>query len=400
MAILDPAALSPPMTPTKRDQDASAWGNENINPKTNGQGIAGTLATPPSDERTVVGSSRPLDNPEREVSMPADASPQLSYSTDLQPRNLQGSYIFKRTSSGRMKQYGQGAWSNVYEADYFPKEPSSNPPQATSSPRLVAVKTPDKHTLQPAAPILLHEAQILTYLHLHRPAAAEYIVPFHGVDPSNTSLVLASLPLTLAAYSASALYSLHTTTSTMRDPVVGTSTFLHLATRLISGLAFLHAHAVVHGDIKPANILLRPSLPPTPLYADFSSATITHASIPATPAPAITHAYTAPELLAAFLSSTQSPVATPASDVYALGATLLVPATGAEAYAGVDARRRLAMAMDGQVLPWAACGAQGSRVVKGTLAERVVRRAVGRDSGGRIGMREWGAVVEEEIARV
>ncbi|GJJ13306.1 hypothetical protein Clacol_007558 [Clathrus columnatus] len=41
---------------------------------------------------------------------------------------------------------------------------------------------------------------------------------------------------------------------------------------LISAVAFLHAHGIVHNDIKPANILLTAAEPPTPVLVDFGFA--------------------------------------------------------------------------------------------------------------------------------
>lgn len=102
---------------------------------------------------------------------------------------------------------------------------------------------------------------------------------FHGYDFPQSSLVLEAVPLSLEAHATAAAKAarLNLSTKNMFDPVVGTAEWAHLATKLIDGLAFLHSARCVHGDIKPANILLRPSSTfhlPSPLYCDFSSSHI------------------------------------------------------------------------------------------------------------------------------
>lgn len=102
---------------------------------------------------------------------------------------------------------------------------------------------------------------------------------FHGYDFSQSSLVLEAVPLSLETHAIAAAKAarLNLSTKNMFDPVVGTAEWAQLATKLIDGLAFLHSARCVHGDIKPSNILLRPSstIPfPSPLYCDFSSSHI------------------------------------------------------------------------------------------------------------------------------
>lgn len=102
---------------------------------------------------------------------------------------------------------------------------------------------------------------------------------FHGYDFSQSSLVLEAVPLSLETHAIAAAKAarLNLSTKNMFDPVVGTVEWAHLATKLIDGLAFLHSARCVHGDIKPSNILLRPSSTfpfPSPLYCDFSSSHI------------------------------------------------------------------------------------------------------------------------------
>lgn len=104
---------------------------------------------------------------------------------------------------------------------------------------------------------------------------------FHGYDISQSSLVLEAVPLSLETHAIAAAKAarLALSTKNMFDPVIGPAEWAHLAAKLIDGLAFLHSARCVHGDIKPANILLRPSSTfpfPAPLYCDFSSSHISH----------------------------------------------------------------------------------------------------------------------------
>lgn len=139
----------------------------------------------------------------------------------------------------------------------------------------------------------------------------------------------------------------------MFDPVLGVAEWAHLARRSIQGLTFLHAARCVHGDVKPANILLRPSPSGilTPLFCDFSSSRIVTTDDEDSPEiTAVTTEYTAPELLSALHRRTPSTraMANPAADVFALAVTLLVAATGESAHAAARMEvQKLAMVKEG-----------------------------------------------------
>ena len=162
----------------------------------------------------------------------------------------------------------------------------------------------------------------------------------------------------------------------MFDPVVGLEEWKHLAWHLISGLAFLHSHECVHGDIKPANILLRcTDLGYEPLYCDFSSSAI--ASYNTAEVTAMTPDYTAPELLSSLTTRGKSTLPTLAADVYALGVTLLFTATGRSPYACAAMEiQKLAMAREGKPLEFARNGEQATRVRKAGLVEAIIGGAV------------------------
>ncbi|KAI9670501.1 MAG: hypothetical protein M1817_004368 [Caeruleum heppii] len=382
----------------------------------------------------------------------------------LQPRAFEGQYEYYTDESEGGPEYGRGAWSVVRPAklkESVPRKASmcnscflSPPPtpekQVTSrdncvatkkcdvdlaKERIVAVKSPIK-SLEDPKPLLLKEARILTYLQSCRPLepalkANRYIVAFLGFRAPTFSLVYEALPLTLDAHCQQRMRAIKESfsTRTMMGPIVGANQWLHFAHQLISGLAFLHRHGVLHGDIKPKNILLRTMERSKklgcggsnregdstmshfdPVYCDFSSARVTSPlsddahSKPnaAEEISAVTEAFTAPELLDAFYHSTpsqESPaIATATADVYALGTTLLLPATGEALYGNAKSgMQRLRMARAGTPLDFARQGEQASRIMRGNIVDRVVRCAVARQPRDRIDVRSWVRLVQAEM---
>ena len=320
--------LTPPSTPSKPNisrASASADGAEAIHAIDVDHGLK------PSEMRKLEA------NP---------AAPQEAPRPDAAPRPYTAEYHLG-------KELGYGAWSTVYCAgqDIEPRKSSTNLPptppptppttptnaMTPSSKRLLAVKKPSSRQ---AHGILLKEAKILTYIHSHADASS-HLVPFHGFDSAQHSIVLDAVPLSLETH-AKAASKRPLSTKTMFDPVVGAEEWAGLAEGLIGGLAFLHGIGCVHGDIKPGNVLLRTESDGqlTPLYCDFSSSHI----IPGTgdekkeeveEVSAVTTEYLSPELLEALSPcNTDRAVANYASDVFALGVTLLFAALGDGPYAG------------------------------------------------------------------
>ena len=327
------------------------------------------------------------------------------------------------------EELGHGAWSTVHSATEIEEAPpragsvvaGMMPPSPPSTPegpsrrssqnQVLAVKVLSRRD---GRSILEKEARILSYLHSY-PGSPAYLVPFHGFDERNCSIILSAVPLTLEKHAKQAGRGF-TSTATMYDPVIGASEWASLAAALLEGLAFLQRKGCVHGDIKPANILLR-SEPTrrglTPLYCDFSSS---HILAPAEAAGAddgaqqtaeevnaVTTEYTAPELLHALLHRKDGgvrAVATFASDVYALGVTLLFAATGENPYsvARLDLQKAQ-MAREGKPLAYARCGAQTAKVMKGRAVDEALDGALAKDPAERMDVGDWGFALKAIFAK-
>lgn len=383
-----PGALTPPITPVRADCKR-AFASADVIKVEGQQKMEQSVEDPNMEEK------RPQQTWEETV-----------------PRAYPGSYELLGTEYV----YGRGVWSAVYQAHGSEDPPMPNlglptPPTSPSNkykPQLLAIKAP---TRRDANKILANEARILTYLH-HASTTSEYVINFHGFDSAQHSLVLDAIPQTLDTYvkAAGNHARVNFSTQTMFHPVIGRAQWAHLAERLIDGLAFLHdVKSVVHGDIKPANILLRSDPCDTngsdllqPLYCDFSSSRVVTANTAITEeVSAVTTDFTSPELLSSFhrRNNTRA-VVTFASDVFALGVTLLTAATGESPYAGARMEiMKVGMAKEGMPLQFARGGEQASRLMKGGVVERVVEGAVEKDPERRRKVADWkaelGACVED-----
>ena len=310
------------------------------------------------------------------------------------------------------QELGHGIWSNVYRATeksenlmpsvMLPPSPPVSPESNSQSSRaqILAIKVPSRRDAQK---ILKKEARVLTYLHSQNNATS-YLVPFHGFNTVAHAIVMDAIPTSLEAQLKSTVRG-GLTTNAMFDPVIGAQTWASLAEQLINGLAFLHFKGCVHGDIKPANILLRTDKTTgtlVPLYCDFSSARILFPNTPASETEeisAVTADFTSPELLASFYHRNgDRAMATSASDVFALAVTLLYAATGESPYA--DARMemmKLYMAKEGAPIEFARRGNQASRVMEGRAVAKVLDPAVLKDAEKRIGVEDWKVVAKGVI---
>lgn len=235
---------------------------------------------------------------------------------------------------------GTGVWSKVYKITSPNTQPSHQAsgsltppttpqrPHAIHLPRALAVKTavrPD------AVSVFETEAQVLTHLQQHS-SAAQFIVPFLGFSTRNSALVFQ------CAEQGSLEKLIHAPFATSAELL---DTFLAVTPQLVAGLAFQHSSGVVHADIKPDNILLdnidedSDDSAPTNLlarFADFGASFLSSCG-PNSSQGGGTWAYMAPEQLNRDPSIS---IPTPASDVYALGITLLSLMIGDSPFAGMS----------------------------------------------------------------
>jgi hypothetical protein len=308
--------------------------------------------------------------------------------------------------------FGHGAWSTVFKA-VRQQAPSSlgvfTPPSSpvAASPLLLAVKVP---TRKDAALIMEREARILTYMS-RIPESEKYVVHFYGMVPAYSSLVLTAIPLSLEDQLITSAKNARTALSTwnMSNPVIGTErSWLGFAHKVISALNWLHEVGVVHGDIKPGNIMLTHSsksanesfFPFDPIFIDFSSSHLPHSGSACTNSlSAVTREYTAPELLSVSVLRDPNATATFDSDVFSTAVTLLVAATGdTKVYSGSIFQRQ-AMATQGwQVIQFARSGDNGSRVPRQGIVERTLERAVLRAGMGRVTASQWLRIVNDMMS--
>ncbi|KAJ5210711.1 hypothetical protein N7491_010519 [Penicillium cf. griseofulvum] len=350
--------------------------------------------TPIAKERRPTSTSTPSQDSQIEPSISKDNTGTLFFTDDLE---------ICHDENNRSFEFGRGVWSIVYKARSSPHQkniPGTPPSSPTSTSQVLAVKAPLRRD---ARPVLKAEAITLTRL-TQTQGHEKYIVPFRGYHAELGALVMAAVPTSLAIYveeQAKVARNRQPVTATMFEPVQGPASYEDLARKLIAGLNWLHQVAgVVHGDIKPHNILLRPidtdeaPFPYEPLFVDFS-ATV---DIPAdADAPDTTRAsmssftppFTAPEMLASLTSTEIAP--TPASDVFSLAATLLAAATGdLLLYPNMNHRLRLEMARAGhQIIDFTRSGMSGSRVPRNGFVERIVKPAVVKDPAQRIATPDW-----------
>lgn len=366
------------------------------------------LSAKPSDEET------PRQNEAQQIPL------ETKHPTweETVPRPYLERYELMGSVETGFEEYGRGAWSTVYRAveclppqNSAPLTPPTSPPNSpkqAGTNRLLAIKAPSRND---AHRILQQEARILTYLSSF-PRAPDYLVPFRGYDQSFQSLVFSAVPLNLESHvkQAAKIARSNPSTKTMFNPVVGVDEWADLASHLISGLDFLHSENCVHGDIKPANILLRQSADSiTPLFCDFSSSRIIVASTETgdlddtEEVTAVTTDYTSPELLVSLHGRTPSAraIVTPASDVFALGVTLLFAAIGESPYASARMEvQKLAMAREGRPLDLARGGECASRVMMGQLVDKIIRMGVEKEVDKRVDVKEWMRRTESHIQEV
>ena len=248
---------------------------------------------------------------------------------------------------------GEGLWSKVYRASRRPDD------AAGKTQRCFAIKVAcDRFSEK----VLIEEQQILAFVHT-LPRACQFVVPYYGWHGSLRGLVMDEIPLTLFDVLGHAC-GFHSTRDLTR-----LSDLVPLMCNLVSGLQFLHENCILHGDIKPHNILLRQrdrriravSISTEPIaehitcfeayYCDFSASILLKpGEDTAKPhsAAGASYDYMAPELF-----SLVEPECYPSvfSDVYALGITLLSTYLGSSPFEGIPPGiMRRAVCKQGRVL--------------------------------------------------
>lgn len=319
---------------------------------------------------------------------------------------------------GHRIEFGEGVWSKVYKARSIPTTSTTTlqtpPSSPTAGSRVVAVKTSRRAD---APPVLQTEALILSRLTL-TPGHESHIVPFHGFHAETNSLVMSAVPLALSTYiedQSASMRDQPISTATMFDPFLGPAAWKDLAHKLISSLGWLHHTAgIMHGDVKPHSILLRPieatpnangenqgahAFRYEPLLADFSAAMdiSTDGENGDKILSSFTAPFSAPEVLKSLRPGSGLAPPGPASDVFSLAATLLAAATGdVLLYPGCDFRRRNLMAGEGhQILDFIRSFGNGARVPRNGFVEKLVKGAVVKDPSKRISAIDWVNFAEE-----
>ncbi|KAF1987480.1 kinase-like protein [Aulographum hederae CBS 113979] len=205
--------------------------------------------------------------------------------------------VLRDYETGNCIPLGNGRFSRVFEAAWIDEDGVNKltpPTTPTKSLHANHNKKPEdpfnssepEHTFAvkvAASPndrrVMRAEAGILTQLRWKDNDWPKYILGFHGVNIDRGCLLLTRYPTNLEHYIRWVLGALSPTKKeeAIRD------LFPCLARELCQGLAWLHAvgEVCVHGDIKPANILLEPRTPRAQpafpyycRYADFSAATL------------------------------------------------------------------------------------------------------------------------------
>ncbi|KAF2420341.1 kinase-like protein [Tothia fuscella] len=320
---------------------------------------------------------------------------------------------------------GTGRWSNVLLAT--PSQSSSSivphhddgfltPPASPTTPKtvgqLASEKRPEFYAIKTAAnraciAALRHEATILTYLSTKRDHHM-HIVTFHGYDESQNGLVFTAMPTSLETVITNNLASQNesnrtSTLATILPPMIKS---------LVSSLAWLHNTGIVHGDIKPGNILLKSTGPFDQnadilkgpfqqLLADFTSSFGLVDTIMYDPSTYAVHGggtyeYLAPELL----SKPYPPPAKPA-DVYAMAITILTVIIGASPFscAAGNRFRLLDMIKAGQPLEYAQRDhlsadrifdvAMAVKRSSGMDVLRMLKKALRKDPAERLSAKDW-----------
>jgi serine/threonine protein kinase len=233
---------------------------------------------------------------------------------------------------------------------------------------------------------LLHEAAMLTHIS-NVPKHQQYVVGFHGLDLGVSRNIMPALVFEKMECSLHDWTKHHLSASGSRRTSQLHAILGLVSVKLVAALSWLHDHAkVVHGDIKPSNILIRSSesgssLDFTLCFADFASAVIMNELYKAQSG--LTYAYMSPETL----KHPHDPPTT-AGDVWALAVSLLEVVAGRTPYSDVSPRmRKLAVIGYGEPV----ANVEDEVINAGCMefAKRVLSPALIKDPARRTSATEW-----------
>ncbi len=249
---------------------------------------------------------------------------------------------------------GAGASSQVWTVHRADEGPARTMDTATLAAKVIALDGPDVATTAEAAARLVREAEIVAGLRHPN------IVPVIDVvrDDSAVAVVM--------AYARGGSLA----TRLVGGPMAAVDV-VRLADAMAAALMAVHERGVVHGDVKPDNIVYdRPGPAGVALLTDFGVARLPGAS-PTDDPVAGTVEYLAPEVVDGHPFG-------PATDIYGLGITLYEALGGGVPYRGNSALATARLADRADVVPLRSLG------VDSDLAD-VVHRAMARHPTDRFG---------------
>ncbi|KAL1628207.1 hypothetical protein SLS54_001777 [Diplodia seriata] len=215
------------------------------------------LATPTT---TAGGRQSPTTNTQQYISK---LTPETPPATPIRRRGQSNSVsstdsYMTQFSSSTAASYSTTQPTPINSGNDHPTSPSAAPSA------IWAIKAPADRA---AFSVIRSEARMLTHIlastttSRNKTSPTDFMVPFLGLDPRSGGLLMQALPLTLDDLIRGDLASSFSNDEkgeTARARVVA-GLFPRLAGRLLAGLQWLHEEAgVVHADVKPSNILLRP----------------------------------------------------------------------------------------------------------------------------------------------
>ena len=311
--------------------------------------------------------------------MPTDARPQ----SDIKLFALSNPFSDLKLES----KIGEGQWGDVYQAHLSDASRhrrndsgigmSDFEDEAGILSDVLAIK---KATNKSSIKVLRHEAKILTFL-MAMPGSCDYVVPFLGYDLQHQAVVMQYVPQTLEGFVS------ELEVNPDRAQIVS-RTIHRFSKFLVDGLRFLHKAAIIHGDIKPSNILIQGNRHEfmQPVYCDFTASRFNNAASDAGESVG-TYDYMAPEQ---FKTCASENTPSFASDVYGLGMTLIYAVTGQSPFEDAsNVFMRRAMAMEGDPLHFVSSSLRSLNRLKASGFEPLLDGAIRKQPQKRWSSEDW-----------